>query len=143
MQELDNELLLKSLIFMADGVATIIGENGARATMRLAGHRAAVNLLEALPLLLEADAAIQRAGPIMQALGYVQEMTREDDSHILVRGNVIAEVLRELGLELSRHPACYYIIGLFEGFVYVLSRTHISVVRHEMRGDSELWTLQR
>jgi hypothetical protein len=50
--DIDCETLLKPLVFRADGVATTIGENGARATMRLAGHRAAFNLLEELPLRL-------------------------------------------------------------------------------------------
>lgn len=57
----DCATLLKSLIFMADGVAETLGDKGARATLRLAGPRAAVSLLEALPLHLEVDEAIARA----------------------------------------------------------------------------------
>lgn len=138
----DCETILKSLIFMADGVATTIGANGARAAMRQAGHRAAVDLLEALPLQLEVDVAIQRVGPVMQELGFVRELVPNGDS-IIVRDDLIADELRELGLEAYRHPACYYTVGLFEGFVYVLSHARVPVARQEMTGDGELWTLQR
>ena len=72
---------------MADGVASTIGDNGARATMRLAGYRAAVDLLEALPLLLSVDDAIQRAGPVMAELGFVSAVTPVDDEHVHVLQN--------------------------------------------------------
>jgi hypothetical protein len=138
---IDCETILKSLIFMADGVATTIGENGARATMRLAGHRAAVNLLEALPLQLQVADAIKRAGPVMAELGFVSDIAPLDDRRLAVSGNVILKTMQALGIEPKRHPACYYTIGLFEGFVHVLSKTHISIVHHEIRDGAEIWTL--
>lgn len=139
----DCETLLKSLIFMADGVAATIGDNGARATMRLAGHRAAVSLLEALPLEFEIKAAIQRVGPVMTELGFVSDLTFDNKTRVTVSGNAIVIMLRQLGLEPQRHPACYYTIGLFEGFVQVLSKTRVSIVRQEFRDTMEIWTLMK
>jgi hypothetical protein len=89
----DCEMLLKSLVFMAEGVATTIGENGAWATMRLAGHRAAVDLLEALPLVLEVDEAIKRVGPVMVELGFVGGIAVVDDMHLVVSGNAVVSML--------------------------------------------------
>ena len=138
----DCETLLKSLVFMAEGVATTIGENGARAMMRLAGHRAAADLLEALPLVLEVDEAIKRVGPVMVELGFVGGIAVVDDMHLVVSGNAVVSMLQRLEREPRRHPACYDAIGLFEGFVHVLSKTRVSIVHHEQRDDSETWTLQ-
>ncbi len=138
---IDCETLLKSLIFMADGVAATIGANGARATMRLAGHRAAVSLLEALPLVLEVKVALQRVGPVMQELGFVSDIAFDNETRVVVSGNAIVVMLRCLGLEPQRHPACYYTIGLFEGFVQVLSKTRVSIVRQEFKDATEIWTL--
>jgi hypothetical protein len=142
-KEVDCETLLKSLVFMADGVAATIGDMGARATMRLAGHRAAVSLLEALPLQVELEEAIRRAGPIMVELGFVGDVTRVDDRHLAVEGGVMVRLLRSLNREPLRHPACYFPIGLFEGFVNVLSKGHVSIVQHEVDGEREIWTLAR
>ncbi|MCL4394116.1 MAG: hypothetical protein M1482_04805 [Chloroflexi bacterium] len=139
----DCETLLKSLVFMADGVAATIGDMGARATMRLAGHRAAVSLLEALPLELDREEAIRRAGPIMVELGFVADVTFVDERHLAVDGGVMFHLLRRLKRETQRHPACYYPIGLFEGFVNVLSKQHVSVVQHQVDGEREIWTLER
>ena len=139
--EVDCETLLKSLVFMADGVATTIGENGARATMRFAGHCAAVNLLEGLPLQIDVADAIKRAGPVMAELGFVSDVTQLDERHLAVRGNAMLKMMQMLGVEPNRHPACYYTIGLFEGFVHVLSKGYVSIVQHEIRDDAEIWTL--
>ena len=84
--------------------------------MRLAGHRAAVCLLAALPLEFEVKEAIRRVGPVMKEHGFVSDTTR--------------------------HPACYYTIGLFEGFVHILSKTRVSIVRQEFKDDAEIWTLR-
>jgi hypothetical protein len=65
MGEMDSEIVLKSMIFMAEGVASIIGDKGARAVMRQAGQRAAVNLLEALPLQVQVD---DRGGSVDPAI---------------------------------------------------------------------------
>ena len=139
--DVDCETLLKSLVFMADGVSTTIGANGARATMRLAGHRAAFNLLEALPLQLEVAEAIERAGLVMVELGFVDGVKRLDATHLAVSGNAVIGMIQMLGVEPSRHPACYYTIGLFEGFVHVLSRVYVSIVHHEIRDGAEIWIL--
>ncbi len=141
MEEMDSEILLKSMIYMAEGVASIIGDNGARAAMRQAGHSAAVNLLEALPLELPVDQAVMRAGPIMQALGFVGEIELKDANHFAIRDNAIAQMLDSLHLVNVRHPARYYLFGLLEGFVHVLSKARISVVQCEVVDNCELWTI--
>ena len=138
----DCETLLRSLVFMADGVAATIGDMGARATMRLAGHRAAASLLEALPLRLEPDEAIRRAGPVMAELGFLDRIERLDAANLVVHGSVIIRLLRSLQREPQTHAACYYTIGLFEGFVNVMSHERVSVVRHEIRGETEKWTIE-
>jgi hypothetical protein len=138
----DCETLFKSLIFMADGVAATIGASGARAAMRFAGHRAAVNLLEVLPPQLQVADAIERAGLVMVELGFVSDIAPLDARHLTVSGNAMLKMMQALSVEPSRHPACYYTIGLFEGFVHVLSKTHVSIVHHEIKDDAEIWTRQ-
>ncbi len=99
-----------------------------RAKMRLAGHRAAFNLLEDLPLRLEITDAVERAGLVMVELGFVGSVSGLDATHHAVSGDVVPKIMRMLWDEPGRHPACYYTIGLFEGFVHVLSKAHVSLI---------------
>jgi hypothetical protein len=130
------------MIFMAEGVASIIGDKGARAVMRQAGQRAATNLLEALPLMVQVDEAIRRAGPVMEALGFVGETELVDTNRMVIRGNFIAQKLTDLQLATDRHPAYYFLFGLFEGLVVVLSRARVAFVQHDIDTDREIWMLQ-
>jgi hypothetical protein len=47
---MDCEVSLKSLLFIADGLEQLIGQHGAQAVLRSAGQRASANLIEILPL---------------------------------------------------------------------------------------------
>ncbi len=154
MQDVNAEIVLESLIYMTDGVASVIGDKGARAVMRQAGHRAAIHLLEALPLRVSVLEAIARVGPVLQELGFVEDVRALDSNHVVVEGNLISRTLRELASgpggskqepsgQMARHPARYYVFGLFEGMILVLSETRIAVVRDEMLETHEVWTIQR
>jgi hypothetical protein len=93
------------------------------------------------PLEFKVNEAIQRVGPVMTELGFVSDLTFDNETRVTVSGNAIVMMLQHLGLEPQRHPACYYTIGLFEGFVQVLSKTRVSVVRQEFKDEMEIWTL--
>ncbi len=141
MEEIDSEIVLKSLVFVADGLAKNIGENGARALIRQCGHHAAANLMEEFPVSVDVAEAIQQACPILEALGFARQVRLADPSHVVVRGNAIAEMVRQLGLPLARHPVYHYPIGVFEGLVYNMCKTRIAIVAHEINDAGEIWTL--
>jgi hypothetical protein len=141
-EKVDCEMLIKSMVFMADGVAETLGENGARAAMRQAGHRAATNLLDALPLRVSVPDALVRACPIIEALGLASDCHPLDERHIAVKGNTLSETVRAMGMAPDRHPAGYYALGLFEGLIASLTKTRVRVVRQENHGDDEVWAVQ-
>ncbi|MBI5303931.1 MAG: hypothetical protein HY868_17475 [Chloroflexi bacterium] len=141
MQDIDYEIILKSLVFVADGLAKDLGENGARALLRQSGHHAAINLVGEWHEQVDVAEAVAQACPVLEALGFAQQVNLLDATHVVVRGNVITAMVEQLGLPTARHPIYYYAIGLFEGLVYVISKTHVGIVRHELKDDSEVWTL--
>ena len=139
---MDSEILLKSLIFMAEGLAGTIGENGARAIIRQSGSRAAANFLEAIPLKVELADAIQRACTVMEELGFAKQVKLIDEKHLSVQFNVVSDTLKAMGQSAERHPAVYYVIGLFEGFVQVISEGRTKVLNHEINDQGEIWILE-
>ena len=137
---IDNEISLKSLLFVTESLEQLIGQHGAKAVLRTAGQRAAANLIEMLPLTLPENEAARRTGVILIDLGFIKEMQMPDPDTVQIIGNHIYEELEELGLH-GIQSACYYIIGLFEGFFKQMSgsaRKIISVVPGE---TCEYWKL--
>ena len=141
MLDIDGELGLKSLVFVADSLAKNIGENGARALLRQSGHSAAVRLMEEFPTQVEIEEAIAQACPVLEALGFASQVKLVDAQTIVVRGNAITAMTFELGLATPRHPIYYYAIGLFEGLVYMMSNVHVGIIRCEVEPDCETWII--
>ncbi|MBI5033896.1 MAG: hypothetical protein HZB51_25535 [Chloroflexi bacterium] len=141
MQDIDYEIILKSLVFVADGLAKDLGENGARALLRQSGHHAAVNLVGEWHEQVDVAEAISQACPVLETLGFARQVKLQDANHIVVRGNVITAMVQQLELPSTRHPVYHYAIGLFEGLVYVISKAHVGIVHHELEDDCEIWTI--
>jgi hypothetical protein len=141
MIDIDGELVLKSLVFMADSLAKNIGENGARALLRQSGHYAAVRLMEEFPTQIDIAEAVPQACPVLEALGFAQQVKLIDAHTILVRGNAITAMTHELGVATPRHPVYYYSIGLFEGLVFMMTNSHIGIVQCAVEEDQETWTI--
>lgn len=120
-EQIDCEIVLKSIISMVNGLANAIGEREARAALREAGHSAAVNLLE--------------------ALGFAQSYSQVDGNHVQMQGNVISDALTALGVDADRHPARYSAYGILEGFVHV-SHERITIVGRQNNEPREVWMVQ-
>jgi hypothetical protein len=137
---MDGETSLKSLLFITEGLEKLIGINGTKAILRSAGQRAAVNLIEMLPLTLPEDESIRRSGPLLVELGFIGEMKILTPDQLRITGNHFIEELSALGLT-SLHSGRYYVIGLFEGFFKQLSGSKRKVVSVEPYEGYEIWNL--
>ena len=105
---IDGEISLKSLLFVTESLEQLLGQHGAKAVLRTAGQRAAVNLIEMLPLTLPEDEAARRTGAILVELGFINEMQMPAPDTVQILGNHIFEELDALGLH-GTQSACYYI----------------------------------
>ena len=137
---IDGETSLKSLLYVTESLEQLIGTNGAKAVLRTAGQRAAVNLIEMLPLSLPEDQAAERAGLLLAELGFIGGMQVVDPDLFKIEDNLVKQQLSELNLE-SLESGGYYVVGLFEGFFKQLSASKRRVVSVEMRDDGEYWKL--
>lgn len=137
---IDGEISLKSLLFVTEGLEKLIGKNGANAVLRTAGQRAAVNLIEMLPLTLPEEEAALRTGPILAELGFIDELAMPDPGTIRIKGNHILDELPNLGMQ-DIVSARYYTIGLFEGFFKQMSGSTRKIASVEVDGDGETWKL--
>jgi hypothetical protein len=137
---IDGETSLKSLLYVTESLEQLIGSNGAKAVLRAAGQRAAVNLIEMLPLTLPEDQAARRAGLLLVELGFIAGMQTVEPDLFRIEANLVKQQLTELNLE-SLESGGYYVVGLFEGFFKQLSASRRRVVSVEMRDDGEYWKL--
>lgn len=137
---IDGEISLKSLLFVTEGLEKLIGRNGANAVLRTAGQRAAVNLIEMLPLSLPEEEAALRTGPILTELGFIDELSMPEPGILKIRGNHILEKLPELGLQ-EVVSARYFTIGLFEGFFKQMSGSALKITSVEVGTEGETWKL--
>jgi hypothetical protein len=137
---IDGDISLKSLLFVTESLEQLIGPNGAKAVLRTAGQRAAVNLIEMLPLTLPEDEAIRRTGPILVELGFIGEMKTPTSDCLQVVGNHVLEELATLGLQ-GFQSGRYYVIGLFEGFFKQMSGSARKIVSVEPGEGCEYWKL--
>jgi predicted hydrocarbon binding protein len=138
---IDGEISLKSLLYVTESLEQLIGKNGAKAVLRVAGQRAAVNLIEMLPLTLPEDEAASRIGPILSELGFLESMEVLAPNTIKVSGNHIYEELATLNLQ-GTASACYYLIGLFEGFFKQLTGSNKKITMVETKESAEFWKLE-
>ena len=137
---IDGEISLKSLLFVTEGLEQMLGKNGANAVLRTAGQRAAVNLIEMLPLTLPEDEAALRTGSILTELGFIDALSMPEPGMLKISGNHIMDRLPELGLQ-DITSSRYYTIGLFEGFLKKMSGSAKKIVSVEVGADGEIWKL--
>jgi hypothetical protein len=137
---IDSEISMKSLLFVTESLEQLIGLNGAKAVLRAAGQRAAVNLIEMLPLNLSETDAIQSIGPIMVDLGFISDMVMVAPNRLLVTGNQVIKELSALGLE-GTVSGRHYVFGLFEGFFRQLTGSSRKVISVDVDDQGEWWNL--
>jgi len=137
---IDGEISFKSLLYITESLEQLIGANGSKAVLRMAGQRAAVNLIEMLPLTLPEEDAARRIGPMLVELGFIGEMSYSGSDLIQVTGNQVRMEMAALGLQ-DFASGGYYVIGLFEGFFKQLSDSKRKVVSVESYPGGETWKL--
>ncbi len=137
---IDGEISLKSLLYVAESLEQLIGQHGAKAVLRTAGQRAAVNLIEMLPLALPEDEAARRTGAILVELGFIEGLEMPSPDTVEIIGNHIYEELEALKLQ-GTQAACFYIIGLFEGFFKQMSGSARKITSVEPGNACEFWNL--
>ncbi len=140
MISIDGETSLKSLLFLFESVEQLIGQHGAKAIMRSAGQRAAVNLIEMLPLTVSESEAIRRTGAVLAELGFIKEIREPEPGTLQVFGNHIIEALEGLNLHDTKSGS-YYVIGLFEGFFNKMSGSPHKIISVEPGEGYETWKL--
>jgi hypothetical protein len=137
---IDGEISFKSLLYITESLEQLIGANGAKAVLRTAGQRAAINLIEMLPLTLEEEEAIYRIGPLLVELGFIDEMRIIRPDLLEVTGNKVVKEMDLLELHTVQSIR-YYVVGLFEGFFKQLSSSTKKIVSVELVDSKEHWKL--
>lgn len=137
---IDCEVSLKSLLFVAESLEELLGVHGAQAVMRSAGRRAAISLIEMLPLKLDEETAILRAGNILIELGFVSGLEIIATGKLQIHENQVPKELKQLGLA-KIEAGRYYVIGLFEGFFRQLSGSARKITGVETDKFNEYWIL--
>jgi hypothetical protein len=140
MPMIDGEISLKSLLYVAESLEQLIGGNGAKAVLRTAGARAAVNLIEMLPLTVPEDDAILRTGALLVELGFISALQQVDSDTLQISYGEFKKQVELLGLQ-EVQSTCYYVIGLFEGFFKQMSGSKRKVVSIETSQGMEIWKL--
>jgi hypothetical protein len=137
---IDGEISLKSLLYVTESLEQLIGPHGAKAVLRTAGQRAAIAMIEMLPLSLPEEEAARRSGAILVELGFINELQMPAPGSIQIIGNHIYEELSALGLH-GTQSVSFYVVGLFEGFFKQMSGSDRKVVSVEPGKDCEIWKL--
>ena len=137
---IDGEISFKSLLYVTEVLEQMLGRNGANAILRTAGQKAAVNLIEMLPLSLPEEEAAVRSGLILKEFGFIEELSLTDADTLKITGNHIIEEVTGLGLQ-GTGSARYYTIGLFEGFFKQLSGSTRKITSVDLLPDGEIWKL--
>jgi hypothetical protein len=139
----ENELLLRALAALAEGVARIIGERGARAVIREAGHHALGSLFDWLPLRVPLEEALERAGLLLQEFGVVSGfMCHLEENQVRISGSVFSPLSVETG-NPSDHPISFFLYGLYEGAVQMMSGSKINVTLAGADGQTQVWQIRR
>ncbi len=112
---MDDELLLKSLLCVAESLEDLLGPNGARVMLRAAGRKPAANLIGDLPLRLIGGGGRGAFSRPAGELGFAKHapwMRREMSA---LSGLPIKRAKNELGLGADGSGR-YFCIGSLEGF---------------------------
>jgi hypothetical protein len=137
---MDDDLLLKSLLCVAESLEDLLGQHGARVMLRAAGRKAAASLIEGLPLQLTADEAVSRSADLLEQLGFAERCSVDDGGNLEVSGLPINKAREEMGLTTDG-TGRYFCVGLFEGFAREMSGMPIQVDNCDPEGKEELWTV--
>lgn len=138
---MDDELLLKSLLYVAESLEELLGPNGARVMLRAAGRKAAANLIEGLPLRLPADEAVSRSANLLVELGFAESCKVDGAGEVRLSGLPISRAKDELGLGTDG-AGRYFCVGLLEGFSRQMSGQPIQVDKCSQQGEVELWRVR-
>ncbi len=138
---IDSDVSLKSLLFITESLEQPLGLHGAQAILRTAGQRAAVNLIEMLPLKVPEEEAACRSGAILAELGFINQMQMSSPNVMKVTGNHFLEEWGALHLT-SSHSGRFYVIGLFEGFFKQLSGSNKKIITVQTDQNYEYWKLE-
>ena len=138
---IDNEIGLKSLLFITESLEQLLGQHGAQAVLRTAGQRASASLIEMLPLKVTEEEAVHRSGAMLVELGFIGEMKMSAPNVFQIFGNYFLNELRSLGL-CGSQSGRFYVIGLFEGFFKQLSGSNRKVVTVKADETGEYWSLE-
>jgi len=138
---MDDELLLKSLLYVAESLEDLLGPNGARVMLRAAGRKAAASLIEGLPLRLTTDEAVARSADLLVELGFAESCGVDGPDKVRVSGLPINRAKVELGLETDG-AGRYFCVGLLEGFSRQMSGQPVQVEKCSKQGEDELWRVR-
>jgi hypothetical protein len=137
---MDSEVSLKSLLYVAEGLEQLIGLHGAQAVLRSAGQRASASLIEMLPLTLPEDEAARRSGMLLVELGFLNGLELTAEGELIATGNHALEEVQNIGLA-GAQSVRFYVVGLFEGFYKQMSGSKKKVVSVEPGSNTEIWRL--
>ncbi len=109
--------------------------------MRMAGRKAAENLLEGIPLKLPTAAeAVARSAMLLKELEFVNDVDPQANK-VVVQGDAMAEECAELNMPYMESTS-YFTIGVFEGFARKMSDADIQVTRLDRSDAGEEWQWQ-
>lgn len=109
--------------------------------MRMAGRKAAENLLEGIPLKLPtAEEAVARAAMMLKELEFVKDAAPQGGK-LVIQGDAMAEECAELNMPYMESTS-YFTIGVFEGFCRKMSAAEIQVTHLERSSAGEEWQWQ-
>jgi hypothetical protein len=138
---MDDELLLKSLLYVADSLEDLLGPKGARVMLRAAGRKAAANLIDGLPLHLPAAEAVARSADLLVELGFAKAGRVHDKGQVRLSGLAITRTRDEMGRSIDG-AGRYFCVGLLEGFSRQISGRPVQVPRCKLEGQDEQWKVQ-
>lgn len=138
---MDDDLLLKSLLCVAESLEDLLGPHGARVMLRAAGRRAAANLIDGLPLRLPPDEAVGRSASLLVELGFAERIAMADTSELRVSGLPINRASQELGIA-EDGAGRYFFVGLLEGFSRRMSGAQVQVDKCSQDDADDIWSIQ-
>ncbi len=130
----ESEILLLSIVNMAEGIRNLIGDRGAKAVMRDAGKQSGPKLLESLighfPEILSREEALKRSCAILEDLGFAKAIKIEGGKVILEEDAFTDAIVDN---DLLNSPLVYFLAGLIEGFVSFMSNDKLILTPEEVQ----------
>ncbi|MCS7083527.1 MAG: hypothetical protein NZL90_00905 [Aquificaceae bacterium] len=124
---IDPEILIFSIVKMAEGVKGVIGDKGSKAVLRDSGRHAGPKMFENLmghfPETLPREDAIARTCTLMQELGFAEQVFKQD-KQVVFHNDAFTPAMEG---DLANSPLIYFLMGLIEGFVQYLSKEKLTL----------------